>query len=129
MALAGTPCAAHRDEDDAQVHRLVGSTLRVGGEPSNARSRRAKAWAGRVDALALQLPTAAVVSARATARESLATWGVMLMVLWWYAMRLPLLLSLSLSLYLFPPALHCQNQNNHVNSKALRSDPTRRYET
>ena len=85
------------------MHRLGESTLRVGGEPSNARSRRAKAWAGRVDALALQLPTAAVVSARATARESLATWGVMLMVLWWYAMRLPLLLSLSLSLSIYSP--------------------------
>jgi len=107
MALAGTPCAAHRDEDDAQVHRLVGSTLRVGGEPSNARSRRAKAWAGRVDALALQLPTAAVVSARATARESLATWGVMLMVVC-YATAPPTPLSLSLSLSLYSPLpLHC----------------------
>ena len=79
--------------------RLGESTLRVGGEPSNARSRRAKAWAGRVDALALQLPTAAVVSARATARESLATWGVMLMVVCYATAPSTLSLSLSLSIY------------------------------
>jgi len=93
------------------VHRLVGSTLRVGGEPSNARSRRAKAWAGRVDALALQLPTAAVVSARATARESLATWEVIYMVVC-YATAPPSPRSLSLYLSIPPFPFTAKTKTN-----------------